>query len=244
MKKYIIEYQAGTKGDLLIRFLNKQEVMFTSDKKTVPLKIGMPNYLKLLDPEMQTLEKYEAVLANNPFQFIGGHRQWHFGKKIEYDNLLKKYGYQIIKLQFDHRFYKTVGIESVIKNYYDWDKTEEDYEIKLENTKFVRPDVPFGKDEMTIYNLEKILHDTIKMITFNNSNRLFKRFESFNNNDTENKTLLQFHDLYVDFNLEKYPLFEGYDLEEWKKRVENSWCADIELNGKKIILKDLGYRNF
>lgn len=243
MKKYIIEYQAGTKGDLLIRFLNKQEVMFTSDKKTVPLKIGMPNYLKLLDPEMQTLEKYEAVLANNPFQFIGGHRQWHFGKKLEYDNLLKKYGYHIIKIQFDKRFFTTVGIESVIKNYYQWNEAEEDYQIKLENTKFVRR-TAFGQEQMTNYEPEKTLQGIINMISSDSSNRLFKRFESFNNNDTENKTLLQFHDLYVDFNLEKYPLFEGYDLEEWKKRVENSWCADIELNGKKIILKDLGYRNF
>ena len=225
MTKYIIEYVAGTKGDMLARFLNNSPSHMLDDdnKRTLPAVIGMPNWLKVQYKEGQTLDRYRRVLETNKNKYITAHVQYHFGKSKEFDNLLKEFDYKIIKIVFGKKYYTTILLESLVKNFGSFDKSEDDYPVKIENFVFLNHKEHINK----LFNI-KHFND----FEYSNSNLLLlfsyllsnlksasvlNRYEYFNNNDLDNKIILDYEKLYIAKDLSEYRLFDGYDIEEYSK---------------------------
>ena len=122
--KTIIEYVGGTKGDMLCRFLNNAESTQTSIGKSTPMgwrKNGLNygpygiNWLKLINPYELTLERFEDVLSENPYEFLSSHPLWVTYDK-NYRDLLKKYNYKISSIKFEPKHYVTIQIEGLLKN--------------------------------------------------------------------------------------------------------------------------------
>ena len=78
MKKYIFEYVGGTKGDMVVRFLNGVEPSIRFDRQNItePQYLGCENWLKLVSQRDMTLERFEEVLSVNPYQYVPAHPLW------------------------------------------------------------------------------------------------------------------------------------------------------------------------
>ena len=125
--KYIIEYLGGSKGDLLVRFLNREPANFAANNRTLA-NISYINWLKLVNPYDLTLQRFEEVLVNNDKNYVPAHPLW-----VTLDNnyleLLDKHNYKIIKVSVDPKHYITVRIESILKNIVSGFSTHEIVEI-------------------------------------------------------------------------------------------------------------------
>ena len=78
MKKYVFEYVGGTKGDMVVRFLNgvEPDISFDRANKTEPLPLDCENWLKLIRAKDMTLERFEEVLSVNPYEYVPAHPLW------------------------------------------------------------------------------------------------------------------------------------------------------------------------
>jgi hypothetical protein len=114
-KKYIIEYLGGTKGDMLCRFLNNLKPDLESTGKSKPVKSSVPSWLKIMDPNELTLERFDEALSKNLYEYMPAHALWVTNNK-DYRDLLKKYNYEIYSLKFKPEHYVTIIIEALIKN--------------------------------------------------------------------------------------------------------------------------------
>jgi hypothetical protein len=114
-KKYIIEYLAGTKGDMLCRFLNNIKPNLESTGKSKPVVSSVPSWLKVMDPQELTLERFEEALSVNPYEYMPAHPLWVVHNP-KYLDLIEKYNYEICSLKFEPEHYVTVVIEALIKN--------------------------------------------------------------------------------------------------------------------------------
>ena len=241
MTKYIIEYCGGTKGDMLCRFLNKYLFDFEESKgnKTNPIDIGCVNWLKLANPNHLTLKRFEEVLSENTNKYLTSHPLW-VTVDDRYVELLHEYDYNIIKLIFEDRYYITIRLESMIKNLLpDFKKSDPEYIVGLMNTlcmsrldwhAFTFSDLNAldggGKSWQNIWKSRA---------------RLYTLFLE-NNND--NRTFINYADLYINFNSD---ILVGYDLDEWKRLVDKSWC-DYAGEGYRDwnheILVDMPHTNY
>ena len=114
-KKYIIEYFAGTKGDMLCRFLNNLKPALELTGKSRPVMSTVPSWLKLMDPNELTLERFEEALSVNPYEYMPAHALWVVYNP-KYLDLIEKYNYEIYSIKFEPEHYVTVIIEALIKN--------------------------------------------------------------------------------------------------------------------------------
>ncbi len=113
--KTIIEYVAGTKGDMLCRFLNNEPPNKDKYGKTLPINFGVQNWMKELNPYNLTLYRFEETLSKNTKEYITAHPLW-VTHQDEYISLLEKYEYEILSIKFEPKHYATITIESIIKN--------------------------------------------------------------------------------------------------------------------------------
>jgi len=216
MTKYIIEYVSGTKGDLLCRFLNNQKLYVDGNNKTIPADIGCINWLKLLNPYHLTEERMREVLDKNPFTYLPSHPLWK-----DWSPLLELYDYEIIKLRFDQRHYRTIYLESRIKN-----------NIRAQDAAHLMNQLFWSGaswDSFITSDIEKELSPVELLWT----DRV-KVYELFLNM-TNNRTFIEYNDLFIEF---RSDIFEGYDLDEWKQFVFSSWCE-----ASPELFKE-GYRDF
>lgn len=111
MKKYIIEYVGGTKGDMVCRYLLGEPADIDKKGKTTSISLD----LKILNPSDYTLDYFEEVLSKNEYEYIPSHPLW-----VTYDqryvDLLEKYNYEILSIKFEPKHYITITIESILKN--------------------------------------------------------------------------------------------------------------------------------
>ena len=133
MKKYVFEYVGGTKGDMVVRFLNgvEPDISFDRANKTEPQPLECENWLKLVSQRDMTLERFEEVLSVNPYEYVPAHPLWCCCPTTlqgtentlysQYMDLLKKYDYELISLKFEPKHYVTIFIERVLKNNYKVD---------------------------------------------------------------------------------------------------------------------------
>ena len=125
-KRYIFEYVSGTKGDMVVRFLNELEPNIDPEQsnRTSPAPIGCPNWLKLVDPKELTLERFEEVLSINPIEYLPAHQLWVCYDQ-RYMDLVKKYNYEIISLKFEPKHYVTAAVERILKTHTgDYNRSE------------------------------------------------------------------------------------------------------------------------
>ena len=242
MTKYIIEYCGGSKGDLLCRFLNKHLFDFEESKgnKTKSADIGCINWLKLLNPNHLTLKRFEEVLSENTDKYLPSHPLWVTVDDC-YAKLLHEYDYNIIKLIFEEKHYITIRLESMIKNLLPGfrDPTDPLYIINLMNTLFMS-----GLDwnAFTFNDLDALDGGGKTWENIWRSRARFNKLFLENNND--NRTFINYDDLYVNFNSD---ILKDYDLDEWKRLVDKSWC-DYDGEGYRDwdheILDDIPHNNY
>lgn len=250
MTKYIIEYVAGTKGDMLVRFLNNiPSAMIDEDNnRTLPTVINVPNWLKIQHPNGQTIERYREVLEKNNNKFISAHVQHHIGNDVNFDNLLKELDYKVIKILFNQKYYKTILIESLVKNFGSFDPNEDDYPVKMENFYFLN-----NKKHITSHlnindfkyfdykdnNLLKLFNYLINNI---DNSSVLKRYDYFNNNNLNDKILFDYEKLFVTKDLD-YDVFQGYDFNLFNSLVDLSFPKNtIEMYGVQYDLTKYGYK--
>ena len=224
--KYIIEFMGGSKGDLLVRFLNGLDANFIAGNRTAPVSENFINWLKLLDPNILTLERFEEVLASNTKKYISAHPLWVTLDK-NYIDVLNKYQYNIIKVKLEPKHYVTVRIESILKN------IREDKQptiIDILNTLY------FKQKELTNFLYKDIAGNKNSPITEQVAwEDRSDVAELFNNRLIDNRKTVDYDELYIDFTSE---LLNGYDLDKWKQLVEKSW-GDYQGNGYREY-KSLG----
>ena len=227
-KKYILEYVAGTKGDMVVRFLNGHEpnISFDRANKTEPQFLGCNNWLKLTGAKDLTLERFEEVLSVNPYEYVPAHPLWcccpttlHGEENLlysKYMDLLKKYNYEIISLKFEPKHYVTIFIERVLKNNYKYNVVT-DNDVRSSNGQFLKQ-----------LSLEEAFSGGPSQIFARfNSTQARKKF----NEMTNDRTLLHYEELFCS-NL-PYPLHPHRE-DEWLMLVEQSWCDYDENDYRKF----------
>mgnify|MGYP000138446207 CR=1 FL=1 len=232
-KKYVFEYVGGTKGDLVVRFLNEIEpdISFDRANKTEPALLSCPNWLKLTNQTKNlTLERFEEVLSVNQYEYLPCHPLWvckpttRTGSKNlsyqKYMDLLKKYNYEIISLKYEPKHYVTIYIERVLKN---------DYKNYITH----------GNDGVRILNAENSKPVSLSDLDGGPA-EIFARFESSPwgkkfNELTNDRTLLHYEELFCS-NL-PYPLHPHRE-DEWLMLVEQSWCNYDENDYRKFEIPE------
>ena len=227
-KKYILEYVGGTKGDMVVRFLNgvEPDISFDRANKTEPLPLDCENWLKLIRAKDMTLERFEEVLSVNPHEYLPAHPLWcccpttlHGEENSLYSNyidLLKKYNYEIISLKFEPKHYVTIFIERVLKNNYKYNVVT-DNDVRSSNGQFLKQ-----------LSLEEAFSGGPSQIFARfNSTQARKKF----NEMTNDRTLLHYEELFCS-NL-PYPLHPHRE-DEWLMLVEQSWCKYDENDYRKF----------
>jgi hypothetical protein len=238
--KYIIEYVAGCKGDLLARFLNGTEESFSKkeNNKTNPLDFGGPNWLKLLNPDDLSIEKFTSVLSNNQQQVISSHPIWHIPKNKDYFLILNELGYKIVKIKFSQKHYITIRLESLFKNLSAPDhQTDPDYIVKKYNRLFFDKKNNLNFDHTK--HLQKLLSEDIY-----ESKRKYNDQFLLPIYDTH-RTVLDYDDLFINFNLSKYEIFQNQNYKQWIDLIEKSWVPPVAVVGDTTYnLEKMGYKNF
>ncbi len=210
--KYIIEYMAGSKGDLLVRFLNGIDSDFMAGNRTAPVTGDYINWLKLLDPNTLSLERFKEVLASNTQKYISAHPLWVTLDK-NYIDILNKYQYNIIKLNLEPKHYVTVRIESILKNIHE--NFEQSAIVDILNVCF------FKNKELSNFLYTDISANKSVTITEQDAwNARADVAELFNQKLTANRQIVEYDDLYINFDCK---LLDGYNLEKWKQLVGTSW---------------------
>ena len=255
MTRYIVEYMAGTKGDMLVRFLNKMPpgIIDQDDRRTVSAPIGMVNWLKSLNPKKNTVERSIEVLYKNTNKFIGAHELFHFGKNQEFDQTLEQLDYKVIKIVFGRRYYKTIIVESIIKNFSNFDETEENYPVQIENMHYLNDknhiNSFFGlyshadfnyKNKKSVLALIDYLLDRLPELHI--SPGRLKKYDIFNGTDLNNKIIFDYEKLYINKDLSGYSFFDGLDMIEYSRLVDLSFPEKIiNIYGKQYDLSKYGY---
>lgn len=225
MKKYVFEYVGGTKGDMVVRFLNgvEPDISFDRANKTEPQPLECENWLKLVSQRDMTLERFEEVLSVNPYEYVPAHPLWCCCPTTiqgtenvlysKYIDLLKKYDYEIISLKFEPKHYVTIFIERVLKNNHKHGTTD-DSGVRSSNQSLIKQ-----------LSLEEAFRGGPAEI-FNRFNvgPARKKF----NEMTNDRTLLHYDDLFCS---DSCPFPEhSHREDEWLMLVEQSWC-DYNENG-------------
>ena len=229
MKKYVFEYVGGTKGDMVVRFLNGVEpnMSFGHANKSHPQQLKCENWLKLIKGSDMTLERFEEVLSANPYEYIPAHPLWcccpttlHGAENLlysKYMDLLKKYNHEIISLKFEPKHYVTIFIERVLKNDYKHG-IDIDNDVRSSNSQFMKQ-----------LSLEEAFRGGPSEI-FNRFNVIPARTKF--NEMTNDRILLHYDDL---FRSDSCPFPElSHRGDEWLMLVEQSWCDYDENDYRKF----------
>jgi len=232
LTQYILEYMAGTKGDLLCRFLNglDSDLWPGRANKTNPPDIGCLNWLKLANPYHLTLDRFEEVLDTNTHKFLPAHPLWVTYDK-EYLLLLDEYDYKILKLRYEKNQYITIRIEANLKNGKALDTPAGmnsapttaifGYLVGFLNVMFWK-----GLDTNSFLSKDLLV---IPKATDNENIWKQRAYinELFLSGNNEKREFIDYSDLYLNFNCD---ILKDYNLDEWKSLVKRSWC-DYKENG-------------
>lgn len=227
----IIEYIGGTKGDFLVSQLSGMPASLIGFNKTQ------------LKSEAQKLKHflYESTVANSlnlnelenliiqlkHFPYIGVH-SLDILNDSAFD-MLYHYDYQIFKICYDNDYYKSISIESFLKNI---KHTRNKYEYSIDQ-------------ELIKQGLE-----------LNNQNRAWMLDSFFNhvkngfddpihlefNKKIKNRNILQYKELYITFESD---LIRHLNIDDYKIAVSKSWLpTKIDLFDRTWDLTSYGYLQF
>jgi len=254
MKKYVFEYVGGTKGDMVVRFLNgvEPDISFGRANKTEPQPLECENWLKLVSQRDMTLERFEEVLSVNPYEYVPAHPLWCCCPTTlqgtentlysRYMDLLKEYDYEIISLKFEPKHYVTIFIERVLKNNH---KHFHPLSGSVPSDPSDRPDRFRWRNmitDSTDSDVRSANQTFIKQLSLEEAFRggpaeIFARFNSTPargkfNEMTNDRILLHYDDL---FRSDSCPFPElSHREDEWLMLVEQSWCDYDENDYRKF----------
>ena len=229
MKKYVFEYVGGTKGDMVVRFLNGVEpnMSFGRANKTEPQPLECENWLKLVSQRDMTLERFEEVLSVNPYEYVPAHPLWcccpitlqgtENTLYSRYMDLLKEYDYEIISLKFEPKHYVTIFIERVLKNDYKHGGII-DSGVRSTNQSFIKQ-----------LSLEEAFQGgPAEIFARFNSTPARKKF----NEMTNDRALFHYDDLFCSDSC-PFPSHSHRE-DEWLMLVDQSWCDYDENDYRKF----------
>jgi hypothetical protein len=249
-KKYIFEYVGGTKGDMVVRFLNGHEpnISFDCANRTEPQFLGCENWLKLMWSKDLTLERFEEVLSVNPYEYVPAHALWcchpttfEGTKNLSYPkymDLLKKYNYEILSLKFEPKHYVTIYIERILKIWgshnkicFENDKSPQKFSAiasagsRSEREAMLNSSYSDRRRAGRACLKRAIRYgspdDEMKMSPSEIFTIKYRRNKIFNEL-TKNRTLLHYEELFCS---DSCPFPEhSHREDEWLMTVEQSWC--------------------
>ena len=228
-KKYILEYVGGTKGDMVVRFLNgvEPDISFDRANKTEPQELECENWLKLINPKDMTLERFEEVLSVNPYEYLPAHPLWcccptdlQGAENLlysKYMDLLKEYDYEIMSLKFEPKHYVTIFIERVLKNNHKHGTTS-DSGVRSSNQSLIKQ-----------LSLEEAFSGGPPQIFARfNSTPARKKY----NEMTNDRIVVHYDDLFCS---DSCPFPEhSHREDEWLMLIEQSWCNYDENDYRKF----------
>jgi hypothetical protein len=231
MTHWVIEYLGGTKGDFLTRFLNNEKFIqnsLTNKSKVFPIHLTPYEYIA--KNQAVPLDIFCKILEEGKkYRFINAHELFFLNKKIYFEELRKR-NYSIKKIIFSKKYYKTIYIESFIKN----------IEFTLQN--FI--DNTCQEKDISKYS------DTMKAEIFDTALKSEKNFDIFNvfnhhKSGNLNKNFIDYEEIFVKFNCSDSDIAELICTNEYQQLVEKTWCKNkIEIFGEVWNLSNYGYRDF
>ena len=230
--RWIIEYLPGCKGDLLTTVLNKMPVII--DEKTRATN-NIDSELYSVNRTKETtieISKFDESLSKISLTFINQHSSDFLYKK-QYQESLLKHNFGIKKLIFSPKYYITISLENIFKNYF---KSPERRDAKiLEKYNLVND-----------YNRIKFFYELIKNHQIN-CELNFKKYKFFNKNfkSNFNKDLIDYESLYINFNCGDTEINENINWENFKQLVDKSWLPNkMDVFGETFDLIKMGYRQY
>lgn len=241
--KYIIEYIAGCKGDMLTGLLNQETLSIGNLRKVdresmITLKDISNPARKIEKPSLHAFEEKLKTLTD---KFTTSHPLFFLDKS--YHNILNQLDINIIKITFEKKHYQTVRIESFFKNL---------------KSRILVLDQELGFTETSNHDFfsidYKLRRKNIPLTNSNRAEELYRLLTSqsgfaddiiFNSSKhNQNKILWKYHDLYVEPCLTD-DLLQHIDFSTYKDVVEKSWLPE-EIHAFDEVWKprDYGYRSF
>ena len=245
-KKYIFEYVGGSKGDMVVRFLNgvEPDISFDRANKTEPQELGCVNWLKLISARDMTLERFEEVLSVNPYEYVPAHPLWCCCPTTildtenllysKYMDLLKKYNYEIISLKFEPKHYVTIFIERVLKNNH---KLDLPLGAMVPSDPAERPNRYRRNNGVRSSNQSFIKQLSLEEAFQGGPAEIFARFNSTParskfNEMTNDRALFHYDDLFCSDSC-PFPSHSHRE-DEWLMLVDQSWCDYDENDYRKF----------
>lgn len=230
----IIEYSGGTKGDFLTQYLTDQKINLKKFNKTDLVEISqrLKSFLyesqNKNDLDTDTLIKLLEELKK--FKFINVH-SLEILERFNVFHLLFEHGYSVKKICYNKKYYKTISIESFVKNI---NEDKNGFETILDHL-IVNNNLEINDDNRSQY-FENFLNHVKqgKDIVFHHEfNKLKNHREIWN-----------YEDLYINFNLEDL-VFQTLNIEDYKAAVAKTWIPNkIDLFGRTWDLTQYGYLQF
>lgn len=257
--KIILEYIPGTKGDFLARFLTDQSIKLTELGRSADLEESLKflsRYKEDVGYYNPSFDNFEKYLSKKFGKVITAHELFFLSNAKQYYSILQKYNMSIVKICYDKQFYKTIQIEDLFKNskadYADYKERiiKEHYQNQKIDDAF-----KFSIDffllqrniEINNTNRAELLHNFLSNpITSKLINRQWGlKNEIFNSEkQKQNKNIINYKDLYIDFNLSN-PIFDEINTELFPSMVAKTWLPEkIVLFSETWKPKDYGYLNF
>jgi hypothetical protein len=245
-KKYVFEYVGGTKGDMVVRFLNGVEPAIRFDRANItePQELGCVNWLKLISARDMTLERFEEVISVNPYEYVPAHPLWcccpttFQGMEGEYiangkgrsaaTSRAAKLADAYAPGEYKENLLYSKYMDLLKK--YNYEIISLKFEPKHYVTIFIEKVL-----KLKIYKGENEFSDVKKLNNYTNNDSIkklelgplvifgskYQRCKKFNEL-TENRTLLHYDDLFCSDSC-PFPSHSHRE-DEWLMLVEQSWC--------------------
>jgi len=236
MKKFLLNYNPGSKGDFLTNFFNTKQ--FFSDNLLNKSKVFGPS----LHRSFNNIE-FENVIKKD-FVMCCGHRCHLFS----YD-IMKKYNCSFIQLNVEEFYMKTVAVEYIFKtafhkfSVFDFLKDQNNF-YKENFTKFKKIeyfiDIDLIKKELEINDFNRRIELEYKL---NNLNDLIDEIKQHNNATPSYASVINYEQIYIKKNyFFFFETFKDFDENLFNNLLKKTWLPEkFNIFGKLWQPKDYGY---
>jgi hypothetical protein len=242
--KYILNYIGGTKGDFLCNFINFNKTSINNFQFN--RSESNFNYFKhLYSRDFVQLDAKKFLTNNNDVKIFPAHNADKIPKEFLVENELI-----LIHLSCSQGYYKTIEIESFLKNL-----------VIKKDIEFLKKSYSLHKDNPNFENMEYLLD--IQLLTsniiINNKNRLdlLKKFlqrensskyniEKINrleNNIMPEDIVLDYKEIFIDKKFNKLTELFNIDTDNLSIAIDNTWLPNqINIFNELIDITLYGYR--
>jgi hypothetical protein len=231
VKKYILNYKGGSKGDFLCNFINGFDITL----------IDSFNRSQCLAPQFKSLGIFDTALPDEiPNYMIFPTHNAH----LIPDHYLRKHNLTVIELLIiDH--INTVKIESHFKNFPRI--MDPDFKIKYIKQKNIDPSLRKEFFQNAIYRIDlQLITEEIALTDANRCKKLDGLLEDSKFEDVVRcgELCLSYEDIFVNKDFRGLAALFPIDHLRLSSEIDKTWLPDkIEIFGKTYRPRDYGYRN-